>query len=293
MLSLLTIEYSQHVDGIDNLSDLFCEISLVGSFAESDGKFTSTAKTEPIWEEEFCVDSKTDFTDVRVLVCRSYKTNEGIKRLPIGKVTIPRTILPAHTFQEQVYLLQDASLDDRVAGKAQLTISHIQDESNFKHIFTVKVVKAKDLSCNGPDEPNCYAALYLLPDPLAMSCQKTSVQPTSNCPQFSETFTFSCGSGEKEDGLILHFSIWDDNMSSDASKSFLGHVCIPLAPIMKKKSVNRWYPLGSLNNDADLSTAKLTNNKIVLSERNHSKELVKKLNASHGKEAVHAKVSSF
>lgn len=278
------------------MHDLVCEISLVGSFDEADGKYQTIASREPFWAEDFSVDSKSDFTDVKVMVCKLYKSNEGIKRQPIGKVTIPRNLLPKslalsnHTLPEQWYMLQDAQIDDRVSGKIQLAISYHQEDYLFKHVFTVKVVKAKDLACNGPDEPNCYVAMHLLPDPIAMSCQKSNTQSTSNSPVFSETFTFSCGSGEKEDGLILHCSVWDDNFSSDASKSFLGHVCIPLAPVMKKKSVNKWYPLASLNNDADLSAAKSTNNKIVLLERNHPKDLVKKISASLGKDGSREKV---
>ena len=272
------------------MHDLVCEISLVGSFAEADGKYQTIASREPVWAEDFSVDSKSDFTDVKVMVCKLYKSNEGIKRQPIGKTLIPRGALSNHSLPEQWYMLQDAQLDDRVSGKIQLAISYHQDESLFKNVFTVKVVKAKDLACNGPDEPNCYVAMHLLPDPIAMSCQKSTIQSTSNSPVFSETFTFSCGSGEKEDGLILHCSVWDDNFSSDASKSFLGHVCIPLAPVMQKKSVNRWFPLASLHNDAHLSAAKSTNNKIMLMERNHPKDLVKKISASLGKEGSREKV---
>ncbi|KAJ3321149.1 hypothetical protein HDV06_004602 [Boothiomyces sp. JEL0866] len=125
--------------------------------------------------------------------------------------------------------------------------------------------------------PNPYVVVHMFPDPEAITTQHTHFQPRTRDPSYSETFFF------KE----IHCSVWSqEGMNEVVPPNFIGHVTIPLAPVITKKQTNRWYALNPLDLESELPTKSSKSRKKSITEgekRSRPREFVKSL---HDKEKI-------
>jgi hypothetical protein len=155
------------------------------------------------------------------------------------------------------------------------------------HGFSVTVIKAKDLLkssdptgtlCLTSEVPNPYVVLHMLPDPETVTTQHTHTQLKTNDPLFSEMFFFTCPASSEAHLREIHVGVWNHDQNGDGPPGFMGHVTIPLGPVISKKSTNRTYHLSSLDDDTELLTTLKKSRKVNEDERrNKPRDFVKTL----------------
>ncbi|KAJ3359166.1 hypothetical protein HDU91_004993, partial [Kappamyces sp. JEL0680] len=251
----------------------------------------TVANTEnPFWADDFKFESKIGFGDVKFLVWGETKVGAETSSFPVGKVVIPRNSLKST--EEQWYMLMDASLDAKVNGSIEVIIKHFPPKMPRKvHGFSVNIIRGRNMTdcTNEQDLPNCYAVLHLLPDPEAVTSQHTHIQLKTNEPTFSETFFFTCQANPEAYKKRIHIALWNQDQTIESgTPTFLGHCCIPLGPVITKKTVHRWYSLRTLEDDADLIQTKKTHKKSSTEDdrRNKTRDFVKALHLSKSGEAI-------
>ncbi|KAJ2996628.1 hypothetical protein HDV02_006326 [Globomyces sp. JEL0801] len=201
---------------------------------------TITNTDTPFWAEDFAFESKLGFKEIKFIVWMDDKTKSD-SAFPIGKVVIPRSFIKSA--EEQWYMLLNADNETKTTGSVQIRIKHFPPKMKRKvHGFSVSVLRARltPKRVFGGDKlatelPNPYAVCHLFPDPDALSTQHTHCQPRTITPTFAENFYLS-----------------QETVNDLIPPSFLGHVTIPLGPVVTKSVTYRWYSLSLL--DADEST---------------------------------------
>jgi hypothetical protein len=98
------------------------------------------------------------------------------------------------------------------------------------------------------DIPNPFAVIHLLPDPEAITSQQTHAIESTDSPKFKEVFFFTCSESSDPNTREINCALWSQE---ENGPEFLGHVTIPLAPVVAKGVVNRWYNLTCLENDSE------------------------------------------
>jgi hypothetical protein len=131
------------------------------------------------------------------------------------------------------------------------------------------------IKSNHIDIPNPFAVLHLLPDPEAITTQHTRTADSTNSPKSKETFFFTCSESSDPSTREINCAIWSQ---TDGISYFLGHVSIPLAHVVEKGIVDRWFMLHRLENDANFLMSRSRNKKQATEDERKNKgakEMVK------------------
>lgn len=120
-------------------------------------------------------------------------------------------------------------------GQVKLSLSYKNSS------LSIMVMHAKNLMCpENSNGPNCYAKIYLLPDPNKQSKRKTRIVRQSCHPVFMELIVYQLPL-ESIKSLTLQVSLWHSEAMQP--KGFMGAALIPLSKVDLSKDTTDWFPL--------------------------------------------------
>lgn len=143
---------------------------------------------------------------------------------------------------EQNNHLNQSLYSVNVRGQIKLSISYSDSQ------LTVFVQHAKNLVSPRTAEPDTYVKLYLLPDESKNTKRKTRTVSKSSCPSFIENIVYKNIPRDvfynhgRHMCTSLEVSVWERDISGN---SCLGKTVIrlPMLNLLKKKTIEDWYPL--------------------------------------------------
>ncbi|KAJ3268157.1 hypothetical protein HDV01_003370 [Terramyces sp. JEL0728] len=238
----------------ESFKSYYCTVRLDNQSANQMATQSIACTESLFWAEDFSFENQIGFKDIKFIIWLEDRTKGLCEVSPIGKVHFP--------------------------PKPKRKV----------HGFAVLIKKGKDLMKKGlsggpSDLPNPYVVLHMFPDPEAITTQHTHFQPRTRDPSYSETFFFTCNANQDVYSKEIHCSVWSqEGLNEVVPPNFIGHVTIPLAPVVAKKQTNRWYSLNPLDLETELPNKASKNRKKSITEgekRSRPREFVKNL---HDKE---------
>ncbi|KAJ3034330.1 Ras GTPase-activating protein 4 [Rhizophlyctis rosea] len=153
----------------------------------------------------------------------------------LGRASFPREWLEDGSVEEeqpfcpQWFVLMPPEPDSVVNGEVRLSVE-LRTEGGQK-AYVVTIFAARDLSYLSPGvDP--FLVLHLIPDPTALTTQRTQCIKETTSPIFNETFTFPIT--DIHPSQQLHVSMWD----AAHQNAFLGHFTVDVTSV--EPNVEGW-----------------------------------------------------
>ena len=145
----------------------------------------------------------------------------------------------AEAFSVRLLPEEKRQRERKVGGQVKLSIGY-ENET-----LRVMVMHAKGLSPRAASSlADPYVKLYLLPDPIKATKQKTQIARRTLNPTYNETLEYCRMSEPAVKQRQLQVTVWDHD--SLGENEFLGGVLIDLDKLDLNKATARWYTLQDL-----------------------------------------------
>ncbi|TPX62940.1 hypothetical protein PhCBS80983_g00191 [Powellomyces hirtus] len=233
-------------------SDSFCSVSVEGG--EERRTPTVHRDANPFFGEELVFNDQlpTDMGGISIGLWQDQKhagsggasgggAAVGGEKL-LGRTMFPRDLLEDGRFEEeQWYGLMHNESSQAAWGEAKLGMKLRAEQDahhRIRYTLTVSVDEVRKFSPGPTGSRDVYVVLHILPDPEAISTQKTQVVRKSLNPVFNRDITFHLTPAYRTQEL--HVSVWDTRPSEPC----LGHLLVPLDTLERNDKIDsRWRGL--------------------------------------------------